>query len=125
MGRILLTVLALFGFTACTTLQPLADTQPATIQQQVQAGDTVELERMDGTRQVLKVESVSADTLTGVRNKQRYQVPLGDIKSLSTRTMTTSDKIWTAAGVVAVIGAIVAAAGGVSGGGGDGGGSGY
>jgi len=122
MGKILFTVFTLSCFTACTTLQPLPDAQATTIQQQVKAGDKVELERMDGTRQVLKVESVSADTIVGTHHGKRLEVPLGDIRTIGTRTMTGSDKLWTTVGVVAAIGAAVALA---SGGGGGGGGPGY
>lgn len=119
MGKILLAVFTLFCFTACTTLQPLADSQAITIQQQVKAGDTVELERMDGTRQTLKVESVSADRLVGMHDNKRYEVPLSDIRTIGTRTMTARDKLWATVGVVAAIGGLIALAGG-----GDGGGSG-
>lgn len=112
MTRILLTSLAIAGLISCTTLQPIADTRPATIQQQVEAGDTVELERMDGTKLVLKVESVSADTLTGTHDSKRYQVPLSDIRNIGMRAMTTQAKIWTAVGIVAVVGAVIAAGAG-------------
>jgi len=120
MGKNVFTAFTLLCFTGCTTLQPLGDTRPATIQQQVKVGDTVELERMDGTQLVLKVQAVSAETLTGVFEKRRYEIPLSDIKSIGTRTMTTQSKIWTTVGIVAALGAVIIGIGGDDGGGGGG-----
>lgn len=115
---------ALLPLAACTTLQPLPDTQPATVRQAVEPGDRVELELADGTRQTLTVDSVTDTELVGKAGGKRHTVPLASIRSVGVREMTTQDKVWTGIGVVAVIGAIAAAAGG--GGGGDGGsGGGY
>jgi hypothetical protein len=122
--RLHLAVLAaLLPLAACTTLQPLADAQPATIRQAVESGDRVELELADGTRQTLTVDSVSDTEIVGRTGGKRRAVPLASIRSVAVREMTTQDKVWTGLGVVAVIGAIAAVAGG-GGGGGDGG-SGY
>lgn len=114
---------ALLPLAACTTLRPLADTQPATIHQAVQPGDRVELEKADGSRLALKVERVTDTELVGVAGGRRHTVPLAEIRRLDTRVMTTSDKVWTGVGVAVVVGAIVAAAS--SGGDGGGGGGGY
>lgn len=122
MTRTLVLALTLLPFAGgCTTLQPLPDAQPATIRQAVEAGDRVELERTDGTRLALKVEQVTETGLIGVAGGQRHTVPFAEVRSVNTRVMTTSDKVWTGVGVAAVVGAIIAAA---SGGGGDGGGGG-
>lgn len=122
MTRILVTSFAVACLTGCTTLQPLPDTRAATIQDSVEPGDRVEIERMDGARQTLKVETVGADTLTGVHDGKRVEVPLADIRTIGTRTMTTQSKVWTTVGIIGVIGAAIAAGGG---GGGGGGGDGY
>jgi hypothetical protein len=122
MTRTVLLALTLLPFTGgCTTLQPLPDAQPATIRQAIEPGDRVELDRTDGTRLALKVEQVTETELIGVADGKRHTVPLADVRGVSTRVMTTSDKVWTGVGVAAVVGAIIAAA---SGGGGDGGGGG-
>jgi hypothetical protein len=110
--KILVALLAAACLIGCTTLQPLSDARPATIQQSVKAGDSVEIERLDGTRQVLKVESVGADTITGTHDGARYQVPLAEIRTIGTRTMSTKSKIWTAVGIAAALGAAIAASGG-------------
>jgi len=125
MARILVTVLTLLAFTGCTTLQPLADAQPATIRQAIQPGDRVEIERVDGTRLKLTVESVTDDTLHGTAGKKRYQEPLASIRTIGVRSMTTGDKVWTGVAVAAALGVAIAVAGGGSGGGGDRGGPGY
>ena len=117
MARIVVTLLTLLCFAGCTTFQPLPDVQPATIQQQVTPGTRVELERVDGTRLALNVESVSADKLVGVGDGKRYEIPLASIRSIGTRSMTTQAKIWTIVGVVAAVAAVAA---GSSGGGGSG-----
>lgn len=122
MGRNLLIALTLLTFTACTTLQPLADTQPTTIRQAVQPGDRVAIEKTDGTRLTLKVEEVGDDFLRGTDNAARHTVPFADIRSVGTHVMTARDKTWTAVGIGAVVIAVIAVAAG--GGGGDGGGSG-
>lgn len=120
MTRTLVLALTLLPFAGgCTTLQPLPDAQPATIRQAVEAGDRVELEKTDGTRLALKVEQVTETGLIGVAGGKRYTVPFTEVRSINTRVMTTSDKVWTGVGVAAAVGAIIAAA---SGGGGDGGG---
>ena len=121
MTRILVTPLVIVGLIGCTTLQPLPDSRPATIQESIEPGDRVEIERLDGARQTLTVETVGPDTLTGVHNGKRVAVPLADIRTIGTRTMTTQAKVWTTVGIVAAIGAALAAGGG-GGGGGDGGG---
>lgn len=122
MTRTLVLVLTLLPFAGgCTTLQPLPDAQPTTIRQAVEVGDRVELETTDGTRLALKVEQVTETGLIGVAGGKRHTVPFAEVRSIDTRVMTTSDKVWTGVGVVAVVGAIIAAA---SGGGGDGGGGG-
>jgi hypothetical protein len=121
MTRTLVTLLAVAGLFGCTTLQPLPDAQPATLQQSVKPGDRVEIERLDGTRLTLKVEKVGADTLTGVHDGKRLDVPIADIRTIGTRAMTTQSKIWTAVGVIGAIGAAIA----ISDGGGSGGGDGY
>lgn len=120
MIKSLVTLFALLCMVGCTTLQPLPDTQPATIREAVKPGDRVEIERMDGTRQTLKVEKVEADSLTGVQDGKRVEVALADIRTIGTRTMTTQSKIWTTVGILGALGAAIAA-----GGGGGGGGSGY
>lgn len=126
MTRTLVLALTLLPFTAgCTTLQPLPDAQPATIRQAVEPGDRVELEKADGTRLSLKVEQVTETELVGVADGKRHTVALADVRSVNTRVMTTSDKVWTGVGVAVVVGAIIAAAGGGGSGGGDGGGGGY
>lgn len=127
MGKNLLIALTLLSFTACTTLQPLADTQPATIRQAVKAGDRVAIEKTDGTRLTLKVEEVGDDFLRGADNAARHTVRFSDIRAVETHVMTASDKTWTAVGIgVAVIAVIAVAAGGSGGdGGGGGGGGGY
>lgn len=123
MGRILVTAVTLLCFTGCTTLQALPDAQPTTIQQSVRAGDTVELERTDGTRMVLKVDSVGSDALEGTQGGQHTRVAYSDIRSLGTRSASVSNKTWTWIAVVLGIGAVIAL---VAGGGGSGGsGSGY
>ena len=114
---VLLTVISLLG---CTTLQPLADAQPATIQQSVKVGDTVEIERTDGTHQTLKVDAVRGNALAGTHAGKRYQVPLGEIRSIGTREMSSSAKTWTIVGIIAAVGALIAGAGGGSSGGGGG-----
>lgn len=116
---------ALLPLAACTTLQPLADVQAATIRQAVQPGDSVELARTDGSQLALKVEQVTETELVGVGGGKRYTVPLADIRSLGVRSMTTQDKIWTAVAIVGAVGVAVAAAGGGSGSGGGGDGPGY
>lgn len=122
MTRTLVLALTLLPFAGgCTTLQPLPDAQPATIRQAVEAGDRVELEKTDGTRLALKVEQVTETGLIGVAGGKRHTVPFTEVRSINTRVMTTSDKVWTGVGVAAAVGAIIAAA---SGGGGDGGGGG-
>jgi len=125
MARILVTVLTLLAFTGCTTLQPLADAQPTTIRQAIQPGDNVEIERVDGTRLKLTVESVTDEMLQGTDDDKRYELPLASIRTIGVRSMTTSDKVWTGVGVAAALGVAIAVAGGGSGGGGDRGGPGY
>lgn len=120
MTRILVTSLAAVCLIGCTTLQPLPDTRPATLQGSIDPGDRVEIERMDGTRQTLKVEKIGPDTLTGVHDGKRIEVPLADIRTIGTRTMTTQAKVWTTVGIIGAIGAAIAAGGGGGGGGGDG-----
>jgi hypothetical protein len=117
--RMLVTTLTVAGLMGCTTLQPLADTRPATIRESIEPGDRVEIERLDGTRQTLKIETVGPDTLTGVHDGKRVAVPFADIRTIGTRTMTTQSKIWTTVGIIGAIGAAIAA-GGSGGGGGDG-----
>ena len=124
MARTLIALLTLVAFTGCTTLQPLADAQPARIREAVQPGDRVELTLADGTTHDLTVESITDDTLVGKDSKRRHTIPLASIKTLGVRSMTTSDKWWTA-GIVAGAIAVVAIAAGSSGGGGGGSGSGY
>lgn len=122
MTRSLVLALVLLPFVGgCSTLQPLPDTQAATIRAAVEPGDRVELEKADGSRLALKVERITDTELVGVADGKRHTVPLAEIRRLDTRVMTTRDKIWTGVGVAAVVGAIIAAAGS-SGGGGDGGG---
>jgi len=116
--KIGVTLFTLLCFTACTTLQPLPDTQPATIQQQATPGTKVEIERMDGTHVALKVESVSADTLIGTGDGKRYEIPLANIKSVSTESMTSEAKIWTTVGILAAVVAVIAGSAGGSGSGG-------
>jgi hypothetical protein len=110
--RILVTVLTVVCLVGCTTLQPLPDTQPATIRESVKPGDRVELERMDGTRQSFKVESVGADALTGTHDGKRYTVAFADIRSIGERAMTTRAKVWTTVGVLGAAAAAIAIAGG-------------
>lgn len=120
MIKSLITLFALLCMVGCTVLQPLPDAQPATIRESVKPGDRVEIERMDGTRQALKVEKVGAESLTGVQDGKRVEVPIADIRTIGTRTMTTQSKVWTTVGILGALGAAIAA-----GGGGGGGGSGY
>lgn len=120
MTRILVTSLAAAALIGCTTLQPLPDARPATLQESVKRGDRVEIERMDGTRQTLRVETIGADTLTGTQDGKRLEVPLADIRSIGTREMTSRAKLWTTVGIIGAIGAAIAIGGG--GGGGDDGG---
>lgn len=120
MLRTLLTVFTLASLAGCTTLQPLSDAQPATIRESVQPGDRVEIERLDGTRQTLKVEAIGTDSLTGTHGGKSYQIPLADIRSIGVHAMTSQSKIWTTVGIIGAIGAAIAIAGG--GGSGDGGG---
>jgi hypothetical protein len=115
MGRILVTMLTLLSFTACTTLQALPDARS------VQAGDTVELELNDGTRHVLEVKSVDGQALSGIEKGVRQRIALADIRSLSRREMTTSSKVWIGIGIAAVLAAVIAGSGD-GGGGGSGGG---
>ena len=121
MTRILVTFLAVAGLIGCTTLQPLPDAQPATLQESIEPGDRVEIERLDGSRQVLKVEKVGADRLTGVNDGKRYEIAFADIRSVGTRSMTPQSRLWTTVGILGAIGAAIAiGGGGGSGGGGDG-----
>ncbi len=120
MSRILVTLFTLLCFTACTTLQPLPDAQPATLQQSVHAGDTVELELDNGVRHVLKVESVGSDALQGTAGGKRYRIPFDRIRSIATRATASSTPVWVVVGVLAVVGAIIAASGSDGGGGGGG-----
>ncbi|MGH2668643.1 MAG: hypothetical protein ACRDH5_05910, partial [bacterium] len=91
----LFTLFTLVCFTGCTTLQPLPDAQPATIQQSVRPGSIVEIERVDGTRTVLKVESVGAEAIEGTESGQRLRIPLGEIRSIGTQTVAKSATLWT------------------------------
>jgi len=120
MGRNLLTLFTLLCFTACTTLQPLPDAQPATIQQSVHAGDTVEVELDNGVRHVLKVESVGADALEGMAGGKRYRIPFDRVRSIGTRTQASGTNVWIVVGVLVVVGAVIAASGDGGGGGGGG-----
>jgi hypothetical protein len=127
MGKPLLIALTLLCFTGCTTLQPLADLQPATIRQAVQPGDRVDIEKTDGTRLTLKVDEVGDDFLRGTDHAARRTIPFSEIRGVSTRVMTASDKVWTGVSVgaaVVVIGVLIAGAGD-GGGGNEGGGPGY
>jgi hypothetical protein len=121
MAKALVTLLSLV-FTACTTLQPLPDAQPATLRQAVAVGDKVEIDRVDGTHLTLTVEEITDDYLIGKDAQYRHRVALPSVRTIAVRTMTTRDKVWTAVGVAAGVGAIIAIAsgGGSSGGGGSG-----
>jgi hypothetical protein len=119
--RILVTSLAAAALVGCTTLQPLPDTRAATLQEAIEPGDRVEIERLDGSRQTVKVEKVGADTLTGLHDGKRVEVPLADIRTIGTREMTSQGRLWTTVGIIGAIGAAIAiGGGGGSGGGGDG-----
>jgi len=115
---------ALLPVAACTTLQPLADAQPATIRQAVEPGDRVELEFADGSRQALTVDSISETELVGHAGSKRHTVPLASIRSIGVRGMTTQDKVWTGVGIAAAVG-VIAVLVSDGGGGGGGGGGGY
>lgn len=125
MARTLIALLTLAAFTACSTLQPLADTQPARIREAVQPGDRVELVLADGTKHELTIESVTDDALVGKDSSRRHTIPLSSVETLAVRRMTTSDKWWTAGIVVGAIAVVAAAAGGGGSGGGDRDGPGY
>lgn len=112
--------LTLLALSACTTLQPLPDASPATIRQAVQPGDRIEIERTDGSRQTLRFEAITDEAVQGTDGGQRLSIPLSSIRAIGTRSMTTSDKVWTGVAVAAAVGAAIALAGG----GGDDGGSG-
>ena len=124
MARSLIALVTLVAFTGCTTLQPLADTQPATLRAALEPGDRVELDLADGRHLEVHVESISDDALVAKDSTTRHTIPLASIRTASVRRMTTQDKVWTAVIVVGAIGAVAAAAGG-GGGGGGGSGSGY
>ena len=111
MTRILITLGTLLCFTACTTLQPLPDATS------LQPGETVRIERSDGTQLTLKLESVSAETLQGVHGSKRYSVPVSDIRSIGKETIQQG-RTWTAVAIAVAVGVGIALAGG--GGGSDG-----
>ena len=112
MLRILVIGATLLCVAGCVPFRTLPDTQPATIQQSVSAGDSVELVRNDGSQLRLKVESVTDTSLTGTTRSLRYEIPLSDIRSIGTRHVTT-DPVWdTIASAFLIVIAAVALGGG-------------
>ena len=103
-------VLTLLSFTACTSMRPIEDVQPAVIHQEVEAGDWVEIVATNGKTYDLEVTKVEADALYGEADSgKRYKIPLESIKSIRVEKVSG----WKTTGVtlvalyVAAIGLVV------------------
>lgn len=77
-SRSVVCVVALSLVSACSTTRPVAVTDPQSLASQVAVGDTVEVERKDGSRLKFKVREVSPE---GLRGADAF-VPAGDIRQL-------------------------------------------
>jgi hypothetical protein len=114
----LLTLVAIFSvvLSACTTLQPIDSRSYTNIDNNVQVGDTVQIETLDGKQLRFKVTSIGGNVIRG----KKHEVAYDNIASIGTREF----HMWRTIGIAALI--VGAAAASDSGGGGSGsGGGGY
>jgi hypothetical protein len=96
----------------CTTLQPVDHRSHSNIDRNVQVGDTVQIDTLDGKRLRFKVTSISGNMIKGAKHEVAYD----NIASLGTREF----HMWRTIGMAALIAGAAAAASDDSGGGGGG-----
>lgn len=123
MARTLVTLVTLFAFTACTTMQAVPDLSAGNLQRSIQPGDTVRVETADGLARTLQVGEVTASTLRGTVDGQPADVPIASIRSLEKAGGVHGG--WIAAGVLAALAVIAVVVSGNDDDGGGGGGVDY